>query len=124
MQRLRAAERERGDAREREKFLIRKKKESESMVREAMNRECNSRYRAVGGISKYITNLGKKIERYPDEVGRSGAAFASTKADLCSIDSNINGVREQSEGGEADWKGDVDRGRVGEEEGSEVRGLF
>ena len=116
-QRLRAAERERDDARDRAKFLIRKIKESESMVREPRNRECNSRARAVVGISKYITNLWKELERYPDELGRSGAAFASTKADLCSIDSNINGVRERSEEGEADWKGAVDRGRVGEEEG-------
>ena len=57
-------------------------------------------------------------------MGRAGAAFASTKADLCSIYSNINGVRERSEGGEADWNGAVDKGHVGEGEGSEVQGLF
>ena len=40
-----------------------------------------------------------------------GTAFASTKAELCRLTSEINGVRERSEGGEVDRKDAFDRGR-------------
>ena len=38
-------------------------------------------------------------------MGTTGADFASAKAEVCRLDSYIEGVRERYEGGtEADWK--------------------
>ena len=70
-------------------------------MRETSDREFNSRFKAVGGISKNITNLGKYLERDQDEVGKDGAAFVSTEAEVCRHASNIDGVKERSEGGNA-----------------------
>ena len=94
------------------------------MVIEARKGDYNSRSKAAGGISEDINNTGEELERDHDEERMDGTAFASTKSELCRLTSEINGVRERSEGGEADWNGAVDKGHVGEGEGSEVQGLF
>ena len=49
-------------------------------MREARERECNTRPKAVGGISKDINNLGKELERDQDESGTDGSAIASSNS--------------------------------------------
>ena len=59
----------------------------------------------VRWIGKDVSNLGKELERDKDEVGTSGAAFASSEAEVFRIASKIEGVRERSKGGlKSDWK--------------------
>ena len=53
----------------------------------------------IRGIGKDVSNLGKELERDQDEVGTSGAAFASSEAEVFRIASKIEGVRERSKGG-------------------------
>ena len=50
------------------------------MVRESKDIECNARSKAIRGISEYILDLRKDMERYQDEVGLVGAAFVSTNS--------------------------------------------
>ena len=40
--------------------------------------------------------MGKDLERYQDEVGTAGTAFASSKAEVFRLASNIDGVMERS----------------------------
>ena len=92
-QRLRAAERDREDASDRAESLVRKIDEAKRMVIEAMERERNVRAKAAGGLSEDITDLEKELERNRDEAGTTGSVFASSKANLCRLVSNIDGVR-------------------------------
>ena len=52
--------------------------------------------------------MGKDLERDHDKAGTDGAAFASAKAKVHRHASEINEVREQSKGGEADLKDAID----------------
>ena len=47
---LRVSKRDRENARERAKSIIRQMGEAEGVVREARDRERNARYKAIGGI--------------------------------------------------------------------------
>ena len=66
------------------------------MKREAREIECNTRTKYVGGINEDMTNMKKDMERYQDEAVRAGTTFASAKAELCRLSSNIDGARGQS----------------------------
>ena len=48
-------------------------------MREARERECNTRAKSAGRLSKDITNMGKELERDQDKAGTDGAAFASSE---------------------------------------------
>ena len=58
---MRAAERDRGNSRERENLLVRQVDEEEGVVIEARDRYHNNRYKAIVGIDKYISKLGKEL---------------------------------------------------------------
>ena len=75
-QRLKAAERERENVRDRYKFIIRKIYEAKWMVRKERDRECSARAKDVRGLSEDITNMRKEMESYQDEAGTDGSAFA------------------------------------------------
>ena len=94
------------------------------MKREAREIECNTRTKYVGGINEDMTNMKKDMERYQDEAVRAGTTFASAKAELCRLSSNIDGARGKPEGDEADRKDDIDRRHGGEGKGPEGRGKF
>ena len=51
----------------------------------------------------------KEMERDQDKAGMDGAAFASAKAEVCRLTSDIYGVNEMYEGNKADRKDAVDR---------------
>ena len=76
---------------ERAKSLLRNIDEAKGMVIEVMEREINARYKAVGGNSEDITNLGKDLERYKDESGTAEAAFASAKATAVAAAPQLDG---------------------------------
>ena len=85
IQRLRAVEKERYDDRERVELLVRNINEDGGVLRETRERECNSRPKAIGGISEEITDMGKYMERDQDKAGADGDAFTSSKANVCLI---------------------------------------
>ena len=60
-QRLRADERERSDVMNKAKSLVRKIDEAEGVVRDARERECNTK--AVVGLIEEIADLVKELER-------------------------------------------------------------
>ena len=93
MQRLREDERERDDSRDNNEFIVVYIDETDGIVREARERECNIRAKATGGLSEEITDLGKGLDRDQDESGIDGAAFASAEDKVCRHDSNIYRVR-------------------------------
>ena len=96
MQRLRAADRDRDDARDRDEFFIRKIDKTEGVVREVREIERSARTNTSAGIREYITNLGKELKRDQDEAVKDGSAFTSDKAEICRLASDIDGVRERS----------------------------
>ena len=63
--------------------------------------------------------MEKDLEREHDEARTDRAAFVSAKANVCRLSSEIDGVRERSEGSEFDWKDAVDRGLGGKGKGPE-----
>ena len=62
-------------------------------MREVREREFNSRAKAIGGLIKDITNLGKEMERDQDEAGIDGDAFASADTEVHRHASDLYGVR-------------------------------
>ena len=119
---MRADERETEDIRYRAESPVRNIDEDEGLVRESRERECNTRSKAVRGISKEITNLGKDLDMDQDESGTSGTVFVSAKDDLCRLVFDIDELRARSKGGSDVQKYAVDSGCRGGGEGPEVRG--
>ena len=68
-------ERERNNAMDKAESLVRYIDETDGIVREVRERECNARTKAVGGISEDIADMGKELERYQGKVGTDGAAL-------------------------------------------------
>ena len=62
-------------------------------MREARDRECNTRAKDVGGISEDISNTRKELERGHDEEGTDGDTFMSSEAEIRRHAYNIYGVR-------------------------------
>ena len=89
------------------------------MVRNSREIECNTRYKAIGGIRKEVIDMGKDLERDQDEAGTDGFAFTSIKPKLFSIYYEIDGLRERSKGTKSDKKDVFNRGHGREEEGLE-----
>ena len=79
---MRAANRERGNARDRAESLIRQVDKAEGMEREARERCCKYRSKAFRAISEEMTDLGKELERDKDEARMAMAALASAKAEV------------------------------------------
>ena len=69
-------------------------------MKEARDRECNSRSKAVGDINEYMDDLGKELEGGRYEAVTDRAALASTEAKAHRFSSGIDGVMERSKGGE------------------------
>ena len=94
-QRLMTDDMDRVDFRKRAELLIREINNSEGMLRELRERKCNDKEKAVGGIIKYISGLGKELERdgYEGDMARAAFAFTSAKADKCRLFYEIKGVR-------------------------------
>ena len=61
-----------------------------------------------------VADLGKELERARDEAGMDGAALTSAKAKAHTFASDIDGVRERSEGAEANQKDAVNRAKSAE----------
>ena len=53
--------------------------------------------------------MGNEMERYREEKGTDGASLASVEDKAHRLASNINRLREQSDGGEVDQRAAVDR---------------
>ena len=82
------------------------------MVREPREIKRKPRAKAVGGIKKDMDNLGKDLERTKDEARTDKATLASAKAKANMLVSEIEGVRERSEGGYANYRAAVDRDKA------------
>ena len=76
---MRSAKRKRENARDRKMSLVRKAKKYKEVVREARDRDSNSRAEAVRGITKDMGELGKELERSRDEVGTEGDYLTSSE---------------------------------------------
>ena len=81
-------------------------------MRESRERDRNANAKAFRGIQEDMAELGKELERARDEAGMDGASLASAKAKAHIFPSEINGVRERSEGGEANQRAAVDRAKA------------
>ena len=81
---MREADRDRENARYRSKSLVSKYDEDEGVVREAREKERNTRAEAVGGINGDMAELGKDLNRARYEAGMDGDALTSaeTKAHM------------------------------------------
>ena len=64
---------------------------------------------AIGGLIKYINNLGKDKERYYYDLVMVRSALASTEVAVRRLASDINRVVVWSKGDEDDWKTTADR---------------
>ena len=62
-------------------------------MREARDRECNTRAKDVGGISEDISNTRKELERDQYEEGTDGDTFMSAEAEVHRHAYNIYGIR-------------------------------
>ena len=62
-------------------------------MRDKRERECNTRVKSVGGLSKEINYLGKDIDRDQDKARIYGAAFKSAEDEVCRHASNLFGVK-------------------------------
>ena len=109
---LRAAERERENARDKSKLLVRQAGEDKAVVREVRERERNARAKAAGGINKDMSKLGKELEMARDEAGMDGVALTSDEAKAHRLASETDGVRERSEGGKDDYRAATNRDKA------------
>ena len=78
------------------------------VVIEARERKHNVMSKDIIGINKDMYDMDKDLERAMDDTGTDGATLASAKAKEHRNASDIIGVREQSEGGEANKMAAVD----------------
>ena len=65
-------------------------------MKEAKERECNDRSKAVGDINEYMNDQDKELEGGRYEAGTDRAALASTEAKAHRFASGIDRVRERS----------------------------
>ena len=111
-QRLRAAKRERDDARNKVKLLVRQANEAKGVVREAGDRERNARAESIGGINNEMTYMRKELERDWDEAGTAGAALAFTNVDIQRLASELDWGRERSKGAKSNQRVTVNRAKA------------
>ena len=76
-------------------------------MREARDRECNSRAEVIIGINNKLTDMENELDSYQDESGISSSSLVSTEVEacmiasyikVCRIASKLDGVSECSKG--------------------------
>ena len=113
-QNLRAAERERENAREWAKLLVSHGNEDKGVVIKARERNHNAMYESIIGINKDMEILGKELEMARDKAGTDCATLTSVKSKSQRPAPKFVGERESSEGGEYDQRYIVHRSKDAE----------
>ena len=59
-----------------------------------------------------MTNMINYLERPQGDTGTAGSELVSTRVEVCSISSEIDGVRERSNGADVDWRDFINRSKA------------